>query len=1108
MDASEFRTSRDRKGRGLLKLYRAERADTLVCALSTLLRSPLSDPFAREIVAVPAKGVERWLNQQLSSRLGTATESSQDGISANISFPSPVRLVDDVLATVSGVGADNDPWAPTRLVWTVLGAIDDSISEPWCGVLAKHLRGLGVGRRFASASHVTDLFSSYAAQRPQMLIEWAAGRFTDGHGLPLAEDFEWQAKLWTVVADRIDVAGPAERLMSVCSRLSDDATVISLPERISVFGPTRLPVDQRMILEALATHRDVHIWLPHPSPALWDEMSSQLSSGAVTTRRSDDNSALMSPNPLLSSLARDVREMQSSLANTDLTSEYLPATSGAPTLLAAIQADIVADRAPSGGVKPDGSVQVHACHGAARQVEVLRECLLRLFEDDPTLEPRDVLVMCPDVETYAPLVRGAFGQGVQGHPGHRLRVRLADRGLRQTNPMLAVLGTLLELADGRATASQVLDLATSVPVRTRFAFSDDELERLREWTGAAGARWGIDIRQRATFGLAGFKQNTFNTAVDRILLGASADESENAWLDLALPLDDVESTDIDLSGRFAEYIDRLAVSLRDLAGPHSPSEWLRVLLRALDLLTDAAPDDAWQSASAQRILASAVEFGSDTTLQLSDIRALLSKSLAGRPTRANFRTGELTVCTMVPMRSVPHRVVVLLGLDDEVFPRSGGVDGDDILARDPVVGERDLRSEDRQLLLDAVMSAGEHLLLLYTGADPVTGASRPPAIPLSGLLDVLKLAVRPNGLDQVVTRHPLQSFDKRNFEMERPFSFDAAALAGARAITQAPVPLPSIRSASLPSLPPRDVNLADLSSFLTHPARGFLRQRLGVRVPELDDDIADSLDAELDGLATWELGDRMLLSRLTGRSSADFRAAEWRRGTLPPYKLGSAVLGNIEWVVDQLASLALPHMVGDAASVDVAVDLGGGRRLSGTVTGVYGNSVVRAQYSSLAPKHRVSAWVSLLALAAAGDHGQVNAITVGRGGNQRAATRSVLSAPENPLDILLQLVDLLDRGLRGPIPMWVNTTAEYAKRRFAGQSIDNAMSSAEATWGRQFSDGDDPSNVYVFGESSSFADLAATAPLEDEGVWAEEPTRFGVLANRLWLPVLLNESAE
>lgn len=180
----------------MLKLYRAERSDTLVSALATLLRTPLSDPFARETVAVPAKGVERWLNQRLSSQLGTSGPSAVDGISANIAFPSPARLVAESVAAVSGITADDDPWSPTRLVWTVLDVIDESLGEPWCGVLAKHLEGHREGRRFASATHVTELFRSYAAQRPQMLIDWAAGRLTDGHGLALSEDFEWQARLW------------------------------------------------------------------------------------------------------------------------------------------------------------------------------------------------------------------------------------------------------------------------------------------------------------------------------------------------------------------------------------------------------------------------------------------------------------------------------------------------------------------------------------------------------------------------------------------------------------------------------------------------------------------------------------------------------------------------------------------------------------------------------------------------------------------------------------------------------------------------------------------------------------------------------------------------
>ena len=309
----------------MLKLYRAERSDTLVSALATLLRTPLSDPFARETVAVPAKGVERWLNQRLSSQLGTSGPSAVDGISANIAFPSPARLVAESVAAVSGITADDDPWSPTRLVWTVLDVIDESLGEPWCGVLAKHLEGHREGRRFASATHVTELFRSYAAQRPQMLIDWAAGRLTDGHGLALSEDFEWQARLWCIVADKIDVPGPAERLGQVSRALVEDPALVDLPERLSVFGPTRLPVDQRMILSALSANRDVHIWLPHPSPALWTKMSSRIPPRSESTiRRSEDGSALISANPLLSSLARDVRELQISLGAAEFESVHLP----------------------------------------------------------------------------------------------------------------------------------------------------------------------------------------------------------------------------------------------------------------------------------------------------------------------------------------------------------------------------------------------------------------------------------------------------------------------------------------------------------------------------------------------------------------------------------------------------------------------------------------------------------------------------------------------------------------------------------------------------------------------------------------------------------------
>lgn len=1152
-----------------LHIHRGERADVLADALAGLLADPLPDPFATEVVAVPAKGVERWLTQRLSGVLGVSAAPGGDGIAANIEFPSPAHLVAEALAAAGGVAPADDPWAHDRVVWTLLRVIDSSITQPWCAVLARHLglrdgdAGHRAGRRYATAAHLAGLFDSYAAQRPQLIIDWAAGADTDGAGSPVPEDLRWQPTLWRCLRAEIGTPSPAERLAPACAVLRTDPGIVDLPERVSLFGPTRLPADQLAVIEALAERREVHLWLTHPSPAMWEALGGI----APALTRGEDRTAAAVHHPLLAGLARDVRELQQRLpaaasdrrhggegaagrsdehldvaadgAGTggadaqvseqgDLDAEPAdrsgaggPPGTGPTTLLGALQDHVRNDRWPVTPAVADGTVQIHACHGPARQVEVLRDCLLALFADDPTLEPRDVLIMCPEVEAYAPLVRAAFGQkvpgsvepvgdsGRPGHPAHRLRVRLADRGRAVTNPLLGVISVLLELADGRVTVTQVLDLAASETVRRRCGFDDDDIERLREWAAETGARWGIGLRQRQAFGLADFAQNTLNSAVDRILLGVTAGESSEDWLDLALPLDDVDSNDVDLAGRFAEFVDRLAVALRDLRGPRPADEWAAALARSLDLLTDVPESQAWIRTEARRELAAALAFADAVPLRLADIAVLLAGRLAARPTRANFRTGELTVCTMVPMRSVPHRVVVLLGLDDDVFPRVGGVDGDDVLARNPLLGERDHRAEDRQLLLDAIMAAGERLVLLHTGSDPVSGNHRPPAIPVAELLDVLRAHVGPAGMAEVVTRHPLQSFDRRNFRAERPFSFDTVALAGARAAGGVPQPRPPFLAEPLPPAEPVDIGLAELLSFAEHPVRAFLWQRLGLRVPDQDDDIADRLPIELDGLAKWDLGERMLAARLTGADPAGLRAAEWRRGTLPPFGLGGAVLDEVEHTVDTLVRIALPEYERPARAVDIALDLGGGRRLTGTVPEVRGDTLVRTTYSRLAPKHRITAWVSLLALAASEDR-PWRAVTIGRGQFRRPAWRSELTAPSAPeaLSILRELVALREAGLTEPLPIATAATAAYAERRFRGGTVEEALAAAE----REFFGGPngpgpygehtDRHLRYIWGPAPRLDDLAAAPAPPGE---PSETTRFGALARRLWAPLLRAE---
>ncbi|MGN5239063.1 exodeoxyribonuclease V subunit gamma [Rhodococcus sp. SJ-3] len=1088
----------------MLRLHRAERTDTLADALAELLSIPPADPFAREIVAVPARGVERWLTQRLSTVLGAV---AGDGVAANIDFPSPSRLVDEVLSSAADTTADDDPWHPSRVLWALLDVIDENLGRPWCAALTRHL-GHGTddhraGRRYATAEHFRDLLRSYGQHRPRMLTDWAAGHDTDGTGAMLDEHLRWQAELWRRLRDRIGVDSPAQRLDEVCERLRAEPGIVDLPDRLSLFGPTRLDRVQLEVLAALGARRDVHLWLPHASPRMWANLSGR----EQISRRADDRSVDLVGHPLLAALARDVRELQSRLSELGAVEQEHDVPAPPATLLGRIQSDIRADRAPEVAcAEADGTVQIHACHGPTRQVEVLRECLLHLFENDPTLEPREVIVMCPDVETYAPLVAASFGQDIGGHPGHELRVRLADRGLRRTNPVLSVVSALLDLADARVTAGDALDLAAAAPVRRMFSFDDDDLERLQEWTAESGARWGLGKRQRSAFGLADFPQNTFGTALDRVLLGVAADGSDSEWLALAMPLDDVESNDIDLAGRFAEYVDRLDKALWVLRRPQDAARWAHALTHALDLLVDVPAADAWQRAQAHREIGAAVEHSGAAELRLADVRAMLAGRLAGRPTRANFRTGELTVCTMVPMRSVPHRVVVLLGLDDDVFPRTAHIDGDDVLTQNPRVGERDPRSEDRQLLLDAIMSAGEKVLLFYTGADPVTGAARPPAIPLTEVRDVVATMI--GDATQVVRRHPLQPFDARNFLPDAPFSFDETALAGARAAQSPSTGNAAPALAQILLAPPEqraDIDLADLVSYLVHPAQGFLRQRLGIRIPEPDEGTTDALDVDLDPLARWNLGDRMLESRLGGVSAADFRAAEWRRGTLPPYALGERALDDVTHAVESLVSACAPVHSGRPTTIDVMVDLGSGRRLTGTIGGVHGNVIGRSIFSKLSAKHRITAWIQLLAVAASGHDERWQAVTTGRGRGRMPAWRSTMIAPGNAHELLLQLVDLRDRGLGAVLPLTTGAAAAYAEQRARGGSVDMALESAGNEFGGKFGDGKDRHVQYLYGSGVGFGELTAAEPLADEHVWFDDPTRFGVLSRRLWEPLLAAE---
>jgi exodeoxyribonuclease V gamma subunit len=482
------------------------------------------------------------------------------------------------------------------------------------------------------------------------------------------------------------------------------------------------------------------------------------------------------------------------------------------------------------------------------------------------------------------------------------------------------------------------------------------------------------------------------------------------------------------------------------------------------------------------------------------------------------------------MRSIPHRVVCLLGLDDGSFPRHIERDGDDLSAQEPRVGDRDARNEDRQLLLDALLAAREHLVITYTGRDERSNLPRPPAVPIGELLDVIDRTARTergSARGAVVVTHPLQPFDPKNYERGRlvaggPWSFDTLHLAGARAASSRRPALPPFLPGPLGDGAAADggevVPLDALERFTRHPVRAFLRQRLGVSLWNRARDPEDAIPLEIDGLAQWEIGERMLAARVAGSDWARCEAAESVRGGLPPAALAEPLLADmyesIEALLDAARTLGPPGEDEAPSPVHVAVDLAGLPSVVGTVAGVRGDVVRTMTYRRIQPALRLASWLRLLVVTAAQPERPFEAVTVCR--SERGSTRLVALSRLGPLGPdaptrrataeahLADLVRLYLRGMREPLPLYCATSAAYASASHSGREDAEAIAAKKWESGFNFSgEDDDGAHVLVLGSRVSFAEMLALAGRADAGDpcggWEiVEGSRFGVLARALW----------
>lgn len=1034
-------------------LYTSNQMEHLAEALSGVLSVPLADPFATETIVVQSRGMDRWLSLELARR---------HGICANVRFPFPEKLVrelgDDVLGTGS-VDAVFSRESMTFRLFALLGALDE---EPLYAQLTRYLADDAAGiRRYQLSRVLADLFDQYQLFRPDLLLAWEEERLVYGRERGGVE--QWQAALWRALAEA--VPGTEHRAGRLRRLLTELSAADALPGRVCLFGITALPPVYLEILGKLAERTELHLFLMNPCREFWGDIVSPREAARLEKSGDADDLHVSGGNPLLSTLGRQGRGFFDAVEcfNSGLGGEYW--TDIVPdTLLHRLQADVLDLVDPAGGepvplAETDGSILVQACHSPVRELEVLQDTLLGLLDDDPTLAPEDILVMAPDIEVYAPYI-GAVFEAPAGS-GQRLPFSVADRSLRRTSRMVDAFVALLELAGTRLEAPAVLAVLESEPVMRRFCFDKDELALVRRWVTETNIRWGADAEHRETFGLPGNRQNTWRQGLDRLLLGYAMDDG--ALFDGILPC--AVEGGYDTLGRFAGFVDTLVETLRDLARPRSLSEWSGTLMVLVERFL-AADEDTEDEMQRLRTRLSdleelAEEIADDGEISLEVIRSFIVDALQSQMQPGGFLSGGITFCSMLPMRSIPFRVICLLGMNHDAYPRQVRPRDFDLMGRHPRPGDRSKRDDDLYLFLETLLSARERMVISYVGMSVTDNTALPPSVLVSELLEYLdQRFVCPGERkvhEQIVVKHRLQAFHPDYFSGATP-GYSTESLRGARALLAGAVVAPEPEPLPEPDEAFRRVGVDELVGFFRNPARYLLKNRLGIFVDRAGETMTGREPFELDALELYTIR-RDYLER--GQGDDDFGEILKAQGRLPHGTPGRIAVDDIKTEMGAFAAACAEFTDAGRQSVEVDLDLHG-FELYGTIP-VYGShGQVRIRPGGIKGKDLIAAWIPHLVLNLLRPGTPVTLM----GRETRGPVRQHLGIPDDPGRLLGDLLALYWQGLQTPLAFFPESSLAAARALEAGKTPDEALQKAAAQWrgGRYVSaEGEDAHYRLCFG---------------------------------------------
>jgi exodeoxyribonuclease V gamma subunit len=953
-------------------VFTSNRLEKLVDQLALEMRTPLSTPLEGDLVIVQSQGMARWVAMELA-RI--------NGICANCHFPFPNAFLNHLCETLLAGVSESPLFDTGALAFKIMSILPGCLSKPVYSTLKSYLSDDLEGvKLFQLSNKIADLFDQYLVFRPEMILGWERG------DKPADPNQHWQADLWKAINTTLESTHRARLREMLLVRLStDNPQTLPLPKRVSAFGISHLPLFHLQIMTALSRHTQVNLFLMNPCREYWEEIVTTKDIRRIREHYTDrdiesQDLHLDRGNRILSTMGTLGRDFISLISELDCRQIEMFEPPHTPTMLSIIQTDILTLVEPTTPLDPgnehadttkdgqknahlspgDTSIVLHACHSPMREIEVLYDSLLDMLEQDPDLMPRDILVMIPDIETYAPFIYAVFDTVAEKRM--RIPFGVADRTIIKESRVIEGFMAILGLAHSRMEAGSVLSLLEYPVIREKFGLSQGDVFHIEGWVKDVNIRWGKNAHHRSRLGLPAVNENTWEAGLHRLLLGLAMTVSDQNLFTGILPYDNMEGEESLVLGRFLDFLNGLFHLCDTLEQPKTIVQWSHVFVTVLEqMFSHQDPferDLQILRQTIEQMVQNARISDFESKLGLEVVKTCLGNSLKAKTIGSGFIAGGVTFCAMLPMRSIPFKVICLVGMSTDAFPRDFRKLSFDLMAGHPMKGDRSRRDDDKYLFLEALISAREKIYISYIGQSVQDNTRIVPSVLVSELVDYIydRFGHDPESL---VKHHPLQAFSQDYFEEKTPFfSFSqenyAAAKHQGEDVSRQGF---AVGSLGKPKGDWQPLDVTSLCRFFKHPTRFLLQKRLGIYFEELTILPDDREHFRLEQLDRYLVEQELVGHQMQGRDLDELKPAFDARGVLPHGEIGSYEFNRMFAEIKRYGDFLSVFMRGQIPETqNFELNLGD-VTLTGSIPGIYGDHCLYFRYARSNPGDMIRLWI-------------------------------------------------------------------------------------------------------------------------------------------------------